>query len=97
VLMRVPVPQQDGAWGMLYVPYLTAVFCVGTFDVRALLTFLLLTVGFFIQEPLLGFIRIYPVRKRNPEGFSFMLRWFVFYLVAGCMILAFLMHVVWRP
>jgi hypothetical protein len=95
--MRVPIPKQHGAWGMLYVPYLSAVFCFGTFDANAILALLVLTVGFFIQEPLLAFIRICPIRKSNPNRFFFLLRWIALYSVTGLILLFGLMHFVWRP
>ena len=78
---RIPIPHEHGAWGMLYIPFLSATFCAGVFDLKLLLAFLVITVAFFLQQPLLTAIRLYPGRGSNPERFQFLLRWSAVYAV----------------
>jgi hypothetical protein len=91
VVMKIPVPKQHGAWGMLYIPYLSAVFCFSTFDGRSILALVLITAGFFLQEPLLTLVRLYPVRKSSPERFSFLLRWAAIYAAVASIVFVYLL------
>ncbi len=49
--LTVPKPKEHGAWGMLYVPLLTAVGIGGTLNVRVLLLALAVTLLFLSQRP----------------------------------------------
>jgi len=77
--MKIPIPKQHGAWGMLYVPFLTAASSFGIVNAELVLTFFLLTLAFVLQEPLLGLIRFYPVREKNHQRFRFLLTWAILF------------------
>jgi YwiC-like protein len=77
--MKIPFPKQHGAWGMLYVPYLTVIFAYGAFNINAALAFLLLTIAFALQEPILALSRLSAVRQKNRERYLFALEWAIVY------------------
>ncbi len=66
---------------MLYIPFFTAALCSGVVNLRLLFAFLVITIAFFLQQPLLTAIRLYPARKSNPERFRFLARWSAIYAI----------------
>ena len=84
-----PKPKEHGAWGMLYVPLVTAAGIAGTFNVRVLLVAVMITLVFLSQRPyaqLLG----NPIARRDSGLLRRNLTWLAGYWVATLLLFSWL-------
>jgi YwiC-like protein len=87
-----PKPKEHGAWGMLYVPMVTAAVIAGTFNVRVLLVAVMVTLVFLSQRPyaqLLGS----PVVRKDPGLLRRNLTWLAGYWVTTLLLFSWLYYV----
>jgi hypothetical protein len=90
--LTAPKPKEHGAWGMLYVPLVTAAGIAGTFNVRVLLVAAAVTFVFLSQRPyaqLLGS----PVVRRDPDLLRRNLTWLAGYWVTALLLFSSLYYV----
>ena len=76
--LSAPKPKEHGAWGMLYVPLVTAVGIAGTFNIRVLLVAAAVTFVFLSQRPYAQLLSSLGVR-RDPDLLRRNLTWLAGY------------------
>ena len=91
-----PIPQEHGAWAMLYAPLLIAVLVIGKFALPALLFLLATTAIFLAHEPLSILVKLNPKRPSSPQIFRAAKIWLIIYLVIACAATAPLLFVYQR-
>lgn len=95
--MKVPIPREHGAWGMLYVPFIIAAVTVGSLSYKLLLFFIGMTAAFFAHEPLVIYLRLDPKRPENKEKREHARFWFGIYslIAAASMIPLIVFNHLW--
>lgn len=78
--MKPPLPQEHGAWAMLYAPLLIAVLVIGQFALTAFLFLLATTAIFLAHEPLSILVKLNPKRPSSPQIFRASKIWLAIYL-----------------
>ena len=90
--LTVPKPKEHGAWGMLYVPLVTAAGIAGTFNVRVLLVAAAITFVFLSQRPFAQLLSS-PVVRRDPDLLRRNLTWLAGYWVTALVLFSWLYYV----
>jgi hypothetical protein len=87
--LTAPKPKEHGAWGMLYIPLITAAGIAGTFNVRVLLVAAMVTLVFLSQRPYAQLVSSPAVRK-DPGLLRRNLTWLAGYWVSALLLLSWL-------
>jgi len=87
--LTMPKPKEHGAWGMLYIPLVTAVGISGTWNVRVLLMALAATLIFLSQRPYSQLLTNRRVRQ-DARLWQRNLIWLAVYWTAGGILLSLL-------
>jgi hypothetical protein len=90
--LTAPKPKEHGAWGMLYVPLVTAAGIAGIFNVRVLLVAAAVTFVFLSQRPYAQLLSS-PVVRRDPDLLRRNLTWLAGYWVTALLLFSWLYYV----
>jgi YwiC-like protein len=90
--LTAPKPKEHGAWGMLYVPLVTAAAIAGTFNVRVVLMAAAVTFVFLSQRPYAQLLSS-PVVRTDPDLLRRNLTWLGGYWVAALLLFSWLYYV----
>jgi hypothetical protein len=79
----IPIPREHGAWAVLYGPFLIGAGSAGRLDAEILIFWVAVTAFFLARHPLSRLARLGAAGPIDADKFSYWMRWFVIYLVAG--------------